>query len=130
MEKILRIEEDTFTFGGKHWPCTYDGWQIITDQQTIKFGIENGQSCCEQWGHFVTNDTTAEFIGATVISVAIVDDCLKKEKLRDTYEGACMFLNIETDKGVLQFTAYNSHNGYYSHSAVVVSRQLNVTQSL
>jgi len=27
-----------------------------------------------------------------------------------------MFINIDTSEGLLQFAAYNSHNGYYGHS--------------
>jgi hypothetical protein len=33
-------------------------------------------------------------------------------------------VNIDTDRGQLQFVAYNEHNGYYGHNAVVVSKQL------
>lgn len=40
------------------------------------------------------------------------------------YEGNTMFVNIDTDRGVLQFVAYNEHNGYYGHSASVTSKQL------
>jgi hypothetical protein len=50
MEKILRIEETTFKTNEKDWSI-YEGFQIITDQQTIKVGISNGQSCCESWGY-------------------------------------------------------------------------------
>lgn len=126
MEKILRIEETTF----KQSPddcIEYDGWQIITDQQTIKFGISNGQSCCESWGYLISNDTTDEFIGADLFSVSVVDEALNSKAMQDRYtdEGGIMFVNLETSAGTLQFVAYNDHNGYYGHSAVLISNQLN-----
>ena len=32
--------------------------------------------------------------------------------------------------GYLQFVAYNSHNGYYGHEAVLISKQLNYEEDL
>lgn len=122
-EKILRIEETSFPDKDRDY-ISYDGFIIITDKQSIKLGIDNGQSCCENWGYFMTNDDLGEFIGAEVMGVSIVDECLKKEKAPDIYEGGVMFVNIETSNGTLQFTAFNSHNGYYGHTALVVSEQL------
>lgn len=129
MEKIIRIEEGSFQRDKNDW-SSFDGYLIVTDKQTIKFGISNGESCCEDWGHFITNDDTSEFVGASIVSVKIVDECMNKEKAPEIYEGGVMFLDIETDKGVLQFTAYNSHNGHYVHYAVVISEQLNHEECL
>jgi hypothetical protein len=89
--------------------------------------ISNYQSCCESWGHFLSEDNPAEFIGATLVDVKITDELLNKKRLSELDyldEGGVMFVDIETDRGVLQFVAYNSHNGYYSHSATVESKQL------
>jgi len=78
MEKILRIEKDvTFKIGESCWGG-YDGFEVVTDDQTIRVGITNEQSCCENWGYFMTNDDPSEFIGANLISVDIVDTCLVK----------------------------------------------------
>ena len=41
-----------------------------------------------------------------------------------------MFVNVETDKGLLQFVAYNEHNGYYGHEACVISKHLNESEYL
>ena len=128
-EKIIRIEERTFKLDRSDY-TTFDGFFIITDKQTIKMGIDNQQDCCEDWGHFMTNDDTNEFIGANLRSIDIVDDCLVKEKAPEMYEGGVMFVNFETDKGTLQYTAYNDHNGYYSHEAVIVSNQLTKEEDL
>lgn len=129
MEKILRIEEATFKKSPEGW-SNYDGWQIITDQQTIKIGIQNGQDCCENWGYVISNDNPDEFIGATINEIKIVDTALNAAKAPEIYEGAAMFVNIETDKGTLQFTTYNEHNGYYGHEAVLISQQLNHEETL
>jgi len=117
MEKILKIEETSFD--GK------DGFVITTDQQEIKLGIDNGQSCCENWGYFMSEDDLSEFVGSNLIAVKVVDTALKKwDEIEDMYEGDAMFVNIETSNGLLQFVAYNEHNGYYGHEACVISKQV------
>jgi len=125
MEKILRIEETNFKTKENDWD-SYEGYQIITDKQTIKLGISDGQNCCERSGYFMSEDDFSEFIGANIIDLAITDTCLNTKKLEEEelYDPDLMFVNLNTDKGLLQFVAYNSHNGYYGHSAVVVSEQL------
>lgn len=85
-EKILRIEEAFWKHPEKTWR-TYEGFQIITDQQTIKLGISNEYQCCENWGYFITNDDMNDFKGATLLSVDIVDECLNKDKAPNLYEG-------------------------------------------
>jgi len=118
MEKILKIEETTFD--GK------DGFVITTDAQVIKLGIDNCQCCCENWGYFMSEDDLNDFIGANLITVKVTDTALKTwEEIEDMYEGDAMFVNLETTNGLLQFVAYNEHNGYYGHEACVVSKQVN-----
>ena len=132
MEKILRIEETTFKKTKDDWQ-SFDGFQIITDLQTIKIGIRNGQSCCENFGCIITNDETKEFIGAELKSLAIVDTALNNKKIEEleySDRGGAMFVNLETSEGLLQFVAYNAHNGYYGHEAVLVSKQLNHEEGL
>jgi len=120
MEKILEIKETSFD--GK------DGFTIITDNQTIKLGIDNGQCCCENWGYFMSEYNLEDFIGSELLDVKITDSLLKTNNefdVNDMYEGDVMFVNIETSNGLLQFVAYNEHNGYYGHGACVISKQLN-----
>lgn len=126
-EKIIRIEGASWPRPEYQW-SSYDGYFIITDQQIIKLGIASANRW-ENWGYFMSQDNFDEFIGAEVLSVELADAALNVEKMKDIdlYEGACMFVNINTSKGLLQFTAYNEHNGYYSHEAAVVSRQLTDT---
>jgi len=41
-----------------------------------------------------------------------------------------MFVDLKTDRGKLQFVAYNEHNGYYGHEAEVICNQLNHSEVL
>jgi len=132
MEKILRIEPVTFKKELGDWQG-FDGFQIITDLQTIKIGISNSQCCCENFGCLITNDEIKEFIGAELKSLAIVDEVLNNKKIEDLEYldcGSTMFVNLETNEGLLQFVAYNAHNGYYGHDAVLISKQLNIEEVL
>jgi len=122
-EIILKIEEKEF----EHDYRNYDGFIISTNSQTIKIGISSGQSCCESFGCIITNDTTEECIGTEIIRVEIVDEVLNNKEIDEISYSECggtMFVNIVTNIGVLQFAAYNSHNGYYGHESVLVSKQL------
>jgi hypothetical protein len=122
MEKIISINEDGFFIGKKG----YDGFNIITSEQTIKIGVSNYSSCCENWGYFISNDEFTDFIGASLINIELVDECLNIKKVADYYDGEAMFVNLITDKGILQFTVYNAHNGYYAHKSIIISKQLNL----
>lgn len=129
MEKILRIEESIF----KTDSGDYEGYQIITDKQTIKLGISNLPLCCESWGCLITNDDFSDFIGADLINIILVDTALNNtviEELERIECGDVMFVNFETSNGVLQIVAYNCHNGYYGHEAVLISKQLNYCNCL
>lgn len=132
MEKILRIEETTFKTSEGDW-SSYEGYQVITSQQTIKVGISSGQACCESYGYLTTNDDLKEFEGARLLSISIVDEALNNKKIEELEyldAGGAMFVNFETSKGLFQLVAYNAHNGYYGHEAVLVSKQLNHIEGL
>jgi hypothetical protein len=127
MEKILRIEETVFRTGGNYLDG-YVGFQIITDQQTIKVGISDVQSCCESWGYLITNDNIDDFIGSELLNIIRVDTALNNKKIEEIESldcGGAMFINFETTKGLFQIVVYNAHNGYYGHGAVLISKQLN-----
>ena len=106
-----------------HW----DGYQINTNIAIYLFLIENGQSCCEDWGYLSTPDDTTEFEFAELLKIekvpvnACADNPDLKEKIDDKYEPAdTMFINVETSNGLLQFAAYNQHNGYYGHDVLCI----------
>lgn len=100
----------------------YDGYKITTEEHEYHLLIENGQSCCESWGYFVSDDNYLEYVNANLLDVKFTDVALNTTKLNesDYYvdDGGIQFVDFETDKGILQFTVYNSHNGYYGHPIV------------
>lgn len=133
LEKIISIEEQVFKSGNKY-SSTYEGYIITTDKQTIKVGITNDQSCCESFGYLSSEDDLSDFIGSKLLSISVVDEYLNSKDIPNSLEyldeGAAMFINFETSKGLFQLVCYNSHNGYYSHYAVLISKELNHSQSL
>lgn len=107
----------------------FDGFYIKTSEQVIKVGISSNQSCCENFGCLVSEDNPSDFVGALLRSVAIVDMALNQRILDETNsldEGGALFVNFNTSKGLFQIVAYNAHNGYYGHHAVLVSKQESV----
>lgn len=119
--KIKNIEDTSWSDRQTWYSSGYDGFIITLEDDTqIKMGISNGQSCCEQWGYLISEDSLDQFIGAEYHGVEVVNEKLETVSMRNIYEGSCMFVNIKTSEGVVQFVAYNEHNGYYGHQAVVV----------
>lgn len=113
------------------------GFEVVTDKQSIKLYIDNDLLCCEEWGYFWCNDNPQDFIGAELRRVSLTDADLNEVQMKaneldlnDEFEGGVMFVNLETDRGTLQFVAYNEHNGYYGHEARVQCTQLTHTERL
>ena len=131
-EIIQGIEETTFKIKCGYWEQSYEGFEIITNKQVIQLGISSGQSCCESFGYFMSHDDLDEYVGSKLTDINITDTALYTHEMYETltdsegctYEGGVMFVNIYTNKGRFQFVAYNQHNGYYAHDAVVKSIQL------
>lgn len=133
MEKILKIENvNDYKYEdpkGYSYSESYDGYVITTDKQEILCLISNYQSCCENWGVMESQDDMSDFIGSELLDVKLVDKALNvarwdKERGYGLDEGDVMFVNFETNRGTFQIAVYNSHNGYYGHSALVESKQL------
>lgn len=133
IEQIVKVDDD------------HDlGYKIKTSQQTFSVLIDNGQNCCEVWGFLDTQDNIQDFIGAELISINAIDSCYNlhpkyypmiddltpykdSSMSEDTYY---CFVDINTSKGKLQFTVYNSHNGYYGHDIKIESNQLKYSKTL
>jgi hypothetical protein len=132
MERIISIKESA--------PIVFDeddqrrgrldGYEIVTSRQVIKIGVTNDQSCCESWGYLMSEDNVEEFIGSNLLDVKIVDTALNERCHVDTDEGDTMFVNLYTTAGLLQFVVYNCHNGYYGHTAIVLSEQIDHSESI
>lgn len=125
MSTILSIEEAAFRIGRQ----SYAGFVIRTDGGDIQLGIADHQCCCEDWGYFMSQDDFADFIGAEVLGVSGTDAKLAGIELpKGIYEGSATYVNIETSAGLLQFVAYNEHNGYYSHEFVAINNGVDVVR--
>jgi len=127
MEVINKIEE--FNWDGM------EGFLIQTTDQIIELWISNFQSCCESWGYFWCNDNPQDFIGASLLGITLTNTALNTKTIEEHHadsldDGGIMFVNFETNRGVLQFVAYNAHNGFYGHEVKVESKQLNHSDCL
>jgi hypothetical protein len=132
MERINQIKEITGYTPDGGW-ATYSGYQIETSKQVIYLLIYDQQECCENWGYLITEDDPAAFVGANLRTIKVTDiNRLKVEldALEWLDDGGVLFVDIETSRGVLQFVAYNAHNGYYGHVVRIVSGQLNLEEVL
>ena len=128
-EKIISIDDSCFRIRNSD----YEGFVIKTSKQTIKVGISSYQQCCEDYGYLITEDDISKFVGSALMSIHRVDRFLGSiavETLDDLDCGDAMFINFSTDVGLFQIVAYNAHNGYYGHDAVVISRELNIMECL
>lgn len=125
------------TFSGQMSSDTCDGYLIRTNLQDIFFGISSGQSCCEQWG-YICSEEEQEFhtyVGAELLNIKLTDVNRMVAKVDEELQygfdcGGIMFIDLETNLGVLQFAVYNNHNGYYGHSVYLRSNQLNLDEGL
>lgn len=135
MEKILSINEvEDFKLQENDYR-KFDGYEVVTDKQKILLLIEGHQQCCESFGYFMSKDNLGDFIGAELLEITLTDTALNTKKIDEEFKYGLdyvdlMFVNLKTNKGILQFTAYNEHNGYYGHDVKVVSEQLSHEESL
>ena len=105
----------------------YDGYEINTDENQYYVLINNGQSCCEDWGYLSSDDNLDYFVGAELIEVKLTDVALNQKVVEESnyYDdgGGIQFVDFVTDKGVLQLAVYNAHNGYYGHSILIAKNE-------
>lgn len=89
-----------------------DGAVIIgfTDNSVLTL-FDGGRSCCES--RYIVSDADLQyFVGAKLINVKLAElPLLSKEEDYDVHEAQS--LQLETDKGVVDFVTHNEHNGYY-----------------
>lgn len=86
------------------------GYDIVTERQTISVMIEDGQLCCEDYGVDITE---MDILGREVQEVK----WFSTKKWRDYVYGNRheAIVLVKTNEGPILVTAWNAHNGYYSH---------------
>ena len=127
MSTYMTLEEYTATLKvGDEVTIKY---YSITGEKEIKEKIlkitKNGQCCCENWGYLSSEDDFGSFIGSELKNVYVTDSelgTIVSNMKEDLDAGSAMFINVETTRGLLQFAAYNEHNGYYGHDVRLVSK--------
>lgn len=132
LERIKNIEE-VYDVSSESLECLksieysgmFDGFKITTSKNIWYILISNIQQCCENFGYVSKPEDYKDYIGAGVYfisrTVRTIDDDIETIPLSSSSEYPnCMFITFYTDKGDLQFTAYNEHNGYYGHNVVIV----------
>lgn len=118
MGKIVSIEEiENFETETEFGYGLFAGYRITTENFIINCLIDNRQSCCEEWGYLSSADNLSDFIGAEALTIEIIeiDNSIKNDDSYDKEEK----INLETSKGLLQFSVYQKHNGYYTHGTIV-----------
>lgn len=125
MAEIIKSIKEVFDIKFKEYTyCSYDGYQITTTAHEYQLLIDNGQSCCENWGYFASNDDEQRFVGKELANVEMTDVGLNTKNVKDISEygfdeGGIQFVNFKmADGDVLQIAVYNAHNGYYGHDIV------------
>jgi len=86
---------------------------IHTTPYDITIDIDDQQLCCEDFGTKTTFNET--FIGAEVNKVRWA---WAKEEDFTGYDSSATII-VETNRGNFELTAWNNHNGYYSHDVRV-----------
>lgn len=137
MSVITSISEFTDREGHAGSWMKYDGWEVVCDDHTVTVAISNSQDCCENWGYFNSEDDPQKYLGAEMIRVERVTED-ETQRLVTTIPdleygldaGGAVFVNVVTDRGTFQLAAYNAHNGYYGHEAVVISRDVKTSETL
>lgn len=125
------------------------GVEIITDMQTIIAYINNDRICCENFGMTILGKDINVYLNEDDVldcNTILSDFCSKftNSKLLDvkynnarewnkhddeTEENTCGF-DFLTDNGTFTLGFTNQHNGYYSHTVVIQSKQVQDTISL
>lgn len=132
IERIKNIEE-VYDVSSESLECLksieysgmFDGFKITTSKNIWYILISNAPQCCENFGYVSKPDDYKDFIGANVYSISstvrTIKDNIESIQLSSSSEYSnCLFITFYTDKGDLQFTAYNEHDGYYGHNVVIV----------
>lgn len=131
MTRIVSVEPEA-RFKGQY-NSDMDGVLIkLDDGREIKFGIDDGQSCCEAWGYLYSVDDPKDYIGAVYMGLEEMDNWPKTIEVPgecksynnpneiDCDGGGYQSLVVRTSKGPMEFVVYNSHNGYYAHGTILV----------
>lgn len=95
-----------------------EGIRLTFEDGRQLFIYDDGQSCCEH-RYMTFDDPLSELVGA---SFNDVQESFCNNEPDDDYGDAheMVFLNIVTDRGVVQVVNHNKHNGYYGGFSIKI----------
>lgn len=90
---------------------SYDGYLVETTEHKYHILIDNGQSCCENWGYMTSEDDLKDYIGTELREVRLTDTALNQAKIDEDfyYGGNIQFVDFVTDNGVFQIAVRSIH---------------------
>ncbi len=94
-----------------------DNTLILIFEDSSKLKIWDGEQQCCELRYMSTSDKLKDIIGQKLIGVELKSgETIESENVTES-----MFLNIFTNKDVLEIVTYNEHNGYYSGFKIMAS---------
>ena len=116
MIQMLGGSSETVTAIKSKLNITFDRVELRDDVLTFHYDDDSelrlwdgGQSCCES-RYMIVDDKLEYFAGAKILDVQI----RSADSIPTEYkEHEIQFLDVTTDKGVIQACTHNEHNGYY-----------------
>lgn len=98
----------------------YEGYRIKTEQDNIKFVVDNSKNIGESWGYLSTPEDLKDYIGAEYLGY--YSNSKEKTKLSNEIEklANCQFLTIKTSNGEIDFTIYNSCGNFYGKETLLI----------
>jgi hypothetical protein len=109
---------------GEFESSTWKGIRIFTTKQMITMAIENTTLCCEEWGIDITYPIASNMIGLEII------DAPRWQQDQITGEKTIVSIAVPTVYGNIVISAWNDHNGYYTHNVQVSWEDYQDTQSI
>lgn len=98
----------------------YEGYRIKTEQDNIKFVVDNSKNVGELWGYLSTPEDLKDYIGAEYLGYT--SDSRDKTKVSNNIErlSNCQFLNIKTSNGDIDFAVYNACGNFYHKETLLI----------
>lgn len=117
-EAINKVKDDIITdISWCEWNSC-EGYTIKTENHTVSMGISTEQQCCENAGMIDCPDDLSKFIGSSIVKINPIG-LANGFNITDDLDNVA-FISVDTTNGQFQFAVYNEHNGYYSHSVVII----------
>ena len=98
----------------------YEGYRIKTEQDNIKFVVDNSRNLGECWGYLSSPEDLKDYIGSEYLGY--FSDSQNEVKLTGNVKKLtnCQFLNIKTSNGDIDFVVYNAYGNFYHKEILLI----------